>query len=49
MTLFQERLRIEAVHAGLEYGHFARWHPDLNMVPAGVELFDVHSVGEYVS
>ena len=48
-TLFQQQPRIEAVHAGLECGHFVRRHPDLDMVSIGPDLFDVHSVGEHVS
>ena len=48
-ALFRQEPRIEAVHAGLECGHFVQRRPDLDVVSIGPDLFDVHSVGEHVS
>ena len=44
--MFLEKVTLEDVHAGLEGGVFAREIDDLDMVVAGVNLYDIHSVNE---
>lgn len=45
-SLFGEKPRVEALHAGLECGLFLEKMPDLDMISFGPTLKDIHSPGE---
>lgn len=45
-TLFGEKPRVEALHAGLECGLFLEKMPNLDMISFGPTLKDIHSPGE---
>jgi len=47
--LYGKEAKVEALHAGLECGVFAKKIPDLDAVSFGPDLFDIHSTKERMS
>jgi dipeptidase D len=46
---FGKRMRIAAIHAGLECGLIGEKYPDMQMVSFGPNMWDVHTPDEHVS
>lgn len=46
---YQKRMKVEAIHAGLECGIFSEKIKDLDCVSLGADVFDVHTTKERLS
>ena len=44
-----EKVKVEAIHAGLECGIFASQMPELDCIAIGPQMYDVHTDGEKLS
>ena len=44
--LFNEKMQINVIHAGLECGAIAMHYPDLDMISIGPNIYDVHTSSE---
>lgn len=45
-TLFNEKMEVTVVHAGLECGAISQHYPDLDMISIGPNIYDVHTPKE---
>ena len=44
--LFNEKMQVTVIHAGLECGAISMHHPDLDMISIGPNIYDVHTPKE---
>ncbi|MDE6209439.1 MAG: aminoacyl-histidine dipeptidase [Lachnospiraceae bacterium] len=49
LELFNEELKIEVIHAGLECGYLLEKKPDLDILSFGPQMYDIHTVNERLS
>lgn len=45
-TLFNEKMQVSVIHAGLECGAIAKHYPNLDMISIGPNIYDVHTPKE---
>lgn len=45
-TLFNEKMEVTVIHAGLECGAISQHYPDLDMISIGPNIYDVHTPKE---
>jgi dipeptidase D len=46
---YNEELKIEIIHAGLECGYILEKKPDVDVVSFGPQMYDIHTTDERVS